>query len=151
MAGAHGPATIVKPRIDSAFVERFWSYDSFGVLSDDTLLWAIDIRDKMYLFRSSDGAQTWSDAIQLDSTLYPSAGDNANCITELADGTVVWPTRLGPKHKHVARITARGAVPGSDPQPFWTTYVFRSTDGGRTWPQKFKTWEWTTETNLLSL
>ena len=128
------------------------NYDSFVVLRDGTLLWAYHPpeRETDFVVRSTDGGRTWHPWSQVeDRAPFGAAGGNQNCMTELEDGTILWPTRLGPTRSQVKeRDPATDTWQGP---PHWTTYVYRSTDGGRTWGQQSLLQEWGTETNLLQL
>jgi len=71
---------------------------------------------RLLLFRSGDLGQTWQELGgpgPLPVDLYPQAGP----VTQLRDGTLVWPVGI--------------AVPGTN----HVTYAFRSADGGRTWSE----------------
>jgi hypothetical protein len=128
------------------------NYDSFVVLRDGTLLWAYHSPELEtdFVVRSVDGGRTWQPWSQIiDRSPFGSAGGNQNSMTELADGTILWPTRLGPPRSELKKGNAveeewRGPA-------HWTTYVYRSTDGGRSWEEKTLLQEWGTETNLLEL
>ena len=124
------------------------NYDSFVVLRDGTLLWAFHAPEHGtdFVVRSVDGGMTWQPWSQIaDRSPFSSAGGNQNCMTELADGTILWPARLGP-----ARSELELSKPWRGPA-HWTTYVYRSTDGGRSWNEKTMLQTWGTETNLLEL
>ena len=126
------------------------NYDSFVVLRDGSLLWAYHLpeHETDFVIRSVDGGKTWEPCSRIvDRSPFDDAGGNQNCMTELRDGTILWPTRLGP---------ARGAIEKQAQGPWqgpahWTTYVYRSTDSGRSWADKSLLQEWGTETNLLEL
>ena len=128
------------------------NYDSFVVLRDGTLLWAYHApeHETDFVVRSVDGGKTWQPWSRIaDRSPFSSAGGNQNCMTELADGTILWPTRLGP-----ARSEREQRGPEKKPwrgPAHWTTYVYRSTDGGRSWKEKALLQTWGTETNLLEL
>ena len=128
------------------------NYDSFVVLRDGTLLWAYHSSEHEtdFVIRSKDGGKTWEPWSRIvDRAPFDDAGGNQNCMTELKDGTILWPMRLGPASSKIKeRDAASGAWQGP---PHWTTYVYRSTDGGRTWGEKSPLQEWATETNLLAL
>jgi len=73
---------------------------------------------RLLLYRSVDQGQTWQDLGgpgPLPGGLSPQAGS----VTQLRDGTLVWPIGI--------------AVPGTS----HATYAFRSTDGGRTWSEGY--------------
>jgi len=122
------------------------NYDSFGVLRNGTLLWAYDADDPPtdFLLRSTDGGQSWRPWSRLENlSPFIRAGGNQNCLLELRDGTLLWPTIMAAQRAYEHNEDA------SKPPP--TTYVFRSTDGGRSWEEKHPLQEWGTETNLLEL
>ncbi len=122
------------------------NYDSFGVLRDGTLLWAYRADDPPtdFLLRSTDGGESWLPWSRLENlSPFIRAGGNQNCLLELRDGTILWPTIMA------AQRTYDHNQDASKPPP--TTYVFRSTDGGKSWDEKHPLQEWGTETNLLEL
>ncbi|MDE2926915.1 MAG: sialidase family protein [Acidobacteriota bacterium] len=124
---------------------RAKNYDSFGVLRDGTLLWAYRADDPPtdFLLRSTDGGESWHSWSRLDNlSPFMRAGGNQNCLLELRDGTLLWPTIMAAQH-------AYDREDASKPPP--TTYVFRSTDGGKSWEEKHSLQQWGTETNLLEL
>jgi hypothetical protein len=128
------------------------NYDSFVVLRDGTLLWAYHSpeHETDFVVRSADGGRTWQPWSQIvDRSLFGAAGGNQNCMTELADGTILWPTRLGPRRSEIKERDV-AEEPWQGPA-HWTTYVYRSTDGWRSWKDKSLLQEWGTETNLLEL
>ena len=96
-----------------------------SVLRDGTLLTMHDASGdqqwptedgRLMLYSSDDEGQTWQGLGgpgPLPGELYPQAGT----ITQLRDGTLVWPIGM--------------AVPGTH----HVTYAFRSTDGGLTWSE----------------
>ena len=137
--------------LDPPTAERA-NYDSFVVLRDGTLLWAYHSSEHEtdFVIRSKDGGKTWEPWSRIvDRAPFDDAGGNQNCMTEFKDGTILWPTRLGPAS---SKIKERDAASGTwQGPPHWTTYVYRSTDGGRTWGEKSPLQEWGTETNLLAL
>ena len=125
---------------------RVKNYDSFGVLRDGTLLWAYRATDPPtdILMRSIDGGESWHPWSRLENlSPFIRAGGNQNCLLELRDGTLLWPTIVAAQHAYDHTEDA------SKPPP--TTYVFRSTDGGNSWEEKHSLQEWGTETNLLEL
>lgn len=124
---------------------RAKNYDSFGVLRDGTLLWAYRADDPPtdFLLRSTDGGESWHSWSRLENlSPFIRAGGNQNCMLELRDGTLLWPTIMAAQH-------AYDKEDASKPPP--TTYVFRSTDGGKSWEEKHSLQQWGTETNLLEL
>ncbi len=125
---------------------RAKNYDSFGVLRDGTLLWAYRADDPPtdFLLRSTDGGESWHSWSSLENlSPFIRAGGNQNCLLELRDGTLLWPTIMAAQHSYDHNEDA------SKPPP--TTYVFRSTDGGKSWEEKHALQQWGTETNLLEL
>ena len=125
---------------------RAKNYDSFGVLQDGTLLWAYRADDPPtdFLLRSTDGGKSWHSWSRLENlSPFIRAGGNQNCLLELRDGTLLWPTIMAAQHAYDHNEDA------SKPPP--TTYVFRSTDGGKSWKEKHSLQQWGTETNLLEL
>ena len=98
-----------------------------GVLRDGTLLtthapsgaeqqWPTE-DGRLLLYGSADQGRTWKDlgGPGLSGKLYPQAG----AVTQLRDGTLVWPIGI--------------AVPGTN----HVTYAFRSTDGGHNWSEGY--------------
>ena len=125
---------------------RASNYDSFGVLRDGTLLWAYRADDPPtdFLLRSTDGGESWHSWSRLKNlSPFIRAGGNQNCLLELRDGTLLWPTIMAAQHAYDHNEDV------SKPPP--TTYVFRSTDGGKSWEEKHSLQQWGTETNLLEL
>ncbi len=112
------------------------NYDSFLVLRDGTLLWAYQGSDQTdHLIRSTDGGRTWEPWSRIEEMApYESVGGNQNCMLELQDGSLLWPTRVGPRREYLEERRKRVEEGGSwTGPPSWTTYVYRSQDGGRTW------------------
>ena len=144
-------AAIDARRLEPPLAAKDAGYDSFGVCRDGTLLWAYAVDDDNYLIRSSDGGHTWSPACRLDKSPFSSAGGNQNGIAQLADGTLLWPTRMGIEHELVRTTIARGPEQAYHGPPFWGTHVFRSSDGGMTWLTRSEMQVWGVETNLLEL
>ena len=128
------------------------NYNSFVVLRHGTLLWAYHSSEHEtdFVIRSKDGGNTWEPWSRIvDRAPFDAAGGNQNCMTELKDGTILWPTRLGPAS---SKIKERDPASGTWQGPLhWTTYVYRSNDGGRTWGEQSLLQEWGTETNVLAL
>ncbi len=87
------------------------------VLRDGSFLSWDHENDHLLLYRSRDEGQTWE---RLGSGLGPlPSGPQAGPITQLRDGTLLWPVGLQkPGVNHV-------------------TYTFRSTDGGQTWSEGY--------------
>ena len=127
-------------------------YDSFGVLRDGTLLWAYSqpAAQTIAVARSSDGGKTWADSVMINKSPFDACGGNQNCMTELSDGTILYPCRVGPVQDYLEQVRVRGDVP-YDGKPFFHCYVFRSSDGGDTWSQKNSLQDWGTETSLVEL
>ena len=132
------------------------------MLADGTLLWAfVNITDQVAggqsearIIRSADGGKSWEGPVVLDRSPYPSVGGSSNRMTQLADGTVLWPQRLGSTSAESERIVAAareaGGAPGSQ-CPWGRSQVFRSEDGGRTWGDRTPLPEWCWEVTLTEL
>ena len=87
------------------------------VLRDGTFLSWDHVNDRLLLYQSRDEGQTWE---RLGSGLSSlPAADQAGPITQLRDGSFVWPIGL--------------ARPGVN----HATYAFRSTDAGQTWSKGY--------------
>ena len=136
--------------------------DAFGVLRDGTLLWAFHENANLgegvsncYTIRSEDEGQTWSGPVLIDKQGFSGAGNNSNRITELPNGTVLWPVRLGGTADEIAsademaRIESAGEI---NPSEIVASYVFRSHDKGRTWvdPSPLPDWCWENTITCLS-
>ena len=130
-------------------------YDSLGVLHDGTLLWGYHFRPTQdeYVAASKDGGRTWSNPVRLDKSPHERCGGNQSCLTELPDGTVLYPTSVGPSVEYLLQAIESEAehYDGGPYRPFYNICVFRSTDGGRTWPQKHDMHDWSTETSMVVL
>ncbi|MDP7398574.1 MAG: sialidase family protein [Lentisphaeria bacterium] len=88
-----------------------------SVLPDGSFLAVDPENDRLVLHRSGDEGRTWQ-RVGDGPGCFPS-GPQHGPVTQLRDGTLVWPIGLArPGVHHV-------------------TYVFRSTDGGRTWSQGY--------------
>ncbi len=129
-----------------------YTYDSFGVLRDGTLLWGYHYRitQDQYVTRSEDGAKTWSKSVKLDKQPFGRCGGNQSGLTELPDGAILYPTGIGPPIEHLIHVYEKGDAPYLG-EPFYHTYVYRSTDRGRTWPQRSQIQPWSTETSIVAL
>lgn len=129
-------------------------YGSFGVLRDGTLLWTYSFEGDAYVLRSTNGGEGWEPWGKIeDKSPYTRAGGGQNSMTQLPDGTILWPAMLSaPSGEDVeewhrqAWKTRQWKGPAS-----WTVHVYRSTDGGRTWPDKASVQPWSGETNVLAL
>lgn len=147
------------------FFDNRWALrsDSFGILRDGTLLWAFlqaadgcgvaGLEAECYVIRSQDGGRSWQGPFRVDKAPFPSIGNSSNRMTELPDGTVLWPQRLGAastRAKEIRQAAERSLQPWTE-TPFTATYVLRSTDGGRSWGQRTPLPDWSFETTLLRL
>ena len=132
--------------------------DAFGVLRDGTLLWAFEenpsapvvgeeTRD-CHVIRSENRGDTWEGPVTIDRQGFPCAGNNSNPMTELPDGTVLWSVRLGLTSAEIARKRTEPSVEASSVAG---SYVFRSTDRGRTWGDVTPLPDWCWENSLLRL
>ena len=102
------------------FFDNRWALrsDSFGILRDGTLIWAfLQIADgcgaggleaECYVIRSQDGGRSWQGPYRVDKAPFPSIGNSSNRMTELPDGTVLWPQRLGATSTRAERDQASG-------------------------------------------
>ena len=130
------------------------NYDSFLVLRDGTLLWAYQGSDQTdHLIRSTDGGKTWEPWSRIEEMApYDFVGGNQNCMLELQDGSLLWPTRVGPRQEYLEQRRKQVEEGGSwTGPPSWSTYVYRSQDGGRSWGDKSLLQEWGTETHVFQL
>ena len=152
--------TVGRDSMEFHFWDNRWAMrnQSFGVLKNGALLWAFgqdaaDLEKECYIIRSEDGGETWKDLIKLDKSPFSSVGNCSNRMTELPDGTILWPQRLG---WHVAEWEKRREKLESTGQPltaadFTNSYVFKSTDEGYTWGDRTPLPDWSFETTLLRL
>ena len=147
------PAEILEPP-EGSTDGSVGNYDSFLVLRDGTLLWAYrGAGETDHVIRSTDGGKTWEPWSRIEEmSPYDSAGGNQNCMVELKDGTLLWPTRLGPRGEYLEarRKQIEGGSSWTGP-PSWTTYLYRSQDGGRNWGDKSLLQEWGTEAHVFQL
>lgn len=152
--GFHPIPTEILERPNNATPGSVDNYDSFLVLRDGTLLWAyIGLGPTDHVIRSTDGGKNWEPWSRIEEmSPYPTAGGNQNCMVELQDGTLLWPTRLGPRPGYLRERYQQVELgePWSGP-PSWTTYLYRSQDGGRSWGDKSLLQEWGTETHVFQL
>ena len=147
------------------FFDNRWALrsDSFGILRDGTLLWAFrqaadgcgvaGLEAESYMIRSQDGGRSWQGPVRVDKAPFPSIGNSSNRMTELTDGTVLWPQRLGAtstRQKKIRQAAERSLQPWTE-TPYTATYVLRSTDGGRSWGERTPLPDWSAETTLLRL
>ena len=119
---------------------------AFTILRDDTFLIAGQLGSQIRIARSTDYGRTWQVG-NMDGEIAPYLYifmDNGDLL-ELADGTILMTCNLryGAAEKYPETIMPeqRGAFP----------YVFRSHDGGRTWPDKSMVTMHGAETHLLEL
>ena len=132
--------------------------DAFGVLRDGTLLWAFEENPtapvvdeptrECYVIRSEDRGDTWDGPVTIDRQGFPTAGNNSNRMTELPDGTVLWPVRLGLTSAEIAKARPGPSLEASS---VVGSHVFRSTDLGRTWGDTTPLPDWCWENTLLRL
>lgn len=147
------------------FFDNRWALrsDSFGVLRDGTLLWAFrqaadgcevgGLEAECYVIRSLDGGRSWQGPFRVEKAPFPSIGNSSNRMTELTDGTVLWPQRLGAtstRQKTIRQAAERSLQPWTE-TPYTATWVLRSTDGGRSWGERTPLPDWSAETTLLRL
>ena len=147
------PAEILKPP-EGSTAGSVGNYDSFLVLRDGTLLWAYGGSGETdHVIRSTDGGNTWEPWSRIEEmSPYDSAGGNQNCMLELQDGSLLWPTRLGPRREYLEKRRKQIEGGGSwNGPPSWATYLYRSQDGGRSWGDKTLLQEWGTETHVFQL
>ena len=85
----------------------------------------------------------------LDKQGFPCVGNNSNRMTELPDGTLLWPVRLGVTQAELAKMKSKGIV--KKPSSVTGSHVFRSSDSGRTWGDITTLPDWCWENTLLRL
>ena len=124
---------------------------AFAILRDDTFLMtfmpASQGTRQIHIARSSDYGRTWSVA-RMDGDISPYQFilmDNADLL-ELQDGSILATCNL--RH-HLGPIKNVGKLP----QEMWGFFgfTFRSTDGGRSWPERAMHAMHGVETHLLQL
>jgi len=137
--------------------------DSFGVLADGTLLWAFQqialpledepLETESYIIRSLDQGATWEGPIAIDKAPFSTIGNASNRMTELEDGTVLWPQRLSLSDAELQHIKEESEKSGHSPAASVpaTSHIFRSTDGGCTWGARTPLPDWCFETTILCL
>ena len=152
--------TVGRDSMEFRFWDNRWAMrnQSFGVLKNGALLWAFeqdaaDLEKECYIIRSEDGGETWKDLIKLDKSPFSSVGNCSNRMTELPDGTILWPQRLGWRvdewEERREKLESSGRpLTAAD---FTNSYVFRSTDEGYTWGDRTPLPDWSFETTLLRL
>ncbi len=137
--------------------------DSFGILRDGALLWAFrqagadcksgGLEAESYVIRSQDGGESWQGPVRVDKSPFPSIGNCSNRMTELPDGTVLWPQRLGAtsaEQRKIRQAAEKSLQPWTE-APYTATYVLRSTDGGRSWGERTPLPDWSAEPTLSRL
>ena len=152
--------TVGRDSMEFHFWDNRWAMrnQSFGVLKNGALLWAFeqdaaDLEKECYIIRSEDGGETWGDPIKLDKSPFSSVGNCSNRMTELPDGMILWPQRLGWRvdgwEERREKLESSGRpLTAAD---FTNSYVFRSTDEGYTWGDRTPLPDWSFETTLLRL
>ena len=152
--------TVGRDSMEFLFWDNRWAMrnQSFGVLKNGVLLWAFeqdaaDLEKECYVIRSEDGGETWDGPVKLDKSPFSSVGNCSNRMTELPDGTILWPQRLGWSEdeweKQREKLKSSGqSLTAAD---FTNSYVFRSTDEGYTWGDRTPLPDWSFETTLLRL
>ena len=152
--------TVERDSLEFLFWDNRWAMrnQSFGVLRNGVLLWAFeqdaaDLEKECYVIRSEDGGETWEGPVKLDKSPFSSVGNCSNRMTELPDGTILWPQRLSwredewEKQREKLENTGQSLTAAA----FTNSYVFRSTDGGCTWGDRTPLPDWSFETTLLRL
>ena len=152
--------TVGRDSMEFLFWDNRWAMrnQSFGVLKEGVLLWvfeqdAADLEKECYIIRSENGGETWEGPVKLDKSPFSSVGNCSNRMTELPDGTILWPQRFGWDMAEWAKRRERLESAG---QPltaadFTNSYVLRSTDGGNTWGDRTSLPDWSFETTLLRI
>ena len=147
---------------------------AFGILRDGTMLvtfeapvpegitpWRDELRAKLhesnpelnrslngyFVSRSTDGGQTWTAGEEIDSRPFHSLS-SLSIILELPDGTLLL-TANGRYGTHTIDITTGERLPPEKTGIF--EHVLRSTDGGRTWPERHPLVTHAAETRLFRL
>ena len=95
------------------------------------------------VFRSSDGAETWKGSAPLDHAPFDNAGADASAFCPLPDGTILTTIQLS----YTGWNQDPDALPEADRGP--RSFVYRSSDDGRSWQKGSEIGEHTCETQLL--
>jgi len=129
-------------------------YGTFGVSREGALLWTYSFEGDAYVLRSTNGGEGWEPWGKVeDKSPYALAYGGQGSMTELPDGTILWPVILSaPSGEDVEERHQEAWKTGRwQGSASWTLHVYRSTDGGRTWPDKAPVQPWAGETNILAL
>lgn len=107
---------------------------NIGEVGGSPLRW---LHSDLYVARSDDRGQTWTPSTKLDlpAPYTLSAGESAGKMVELPDGTLLMPANASTGEPH--------SVPA--------LFIHRSSDGGRTWPEKHFVCFFGCETSLVRL
>ena len=109
----------------------------FGIINDDVFLLVFDVsgNSSSSVMRSTDYGQTWSEPVALDISPYGFSGSGWPHVYQHPDGTAMITMTLrkqSASHK-------------------FNDYIFRSTDGGKTWGDRTLLTPYSSETSQLAL
>ena len=108
----------------------------FGILNEDVFILVFDVSDHSTssILRSTDYGQTWSEPVALDISPYNYSGGGWSHVYQHPHGTAMM------------TVTLRRRDQGG-----FHDYIFRSTDGGKTWGDKTLLIPYSAESSLLAV
>ena len=109
----------------------------FGILNGDVFILVVDMPDNSAssVLRSTDYGKTWSEPVVLDIRPYDSSGGGWSHVYQHPDGTAMITLTLRNRSFHTV----------------FHDYIFRSTDGGKTWGDQTLLVPYSAETSILAL